>query len=156
MALPPKRDLTSCRVVASSLTSDSHVLLSSNVLWVSVKTLVLKSSVKLHHLRMRTTGWGSIPHPKVPTVLGRRCGTAALNPGTFASLKLTPALLRVCGLLNCFLWTPQLCSDLKSLGRPIWGPLSRMQATESWGVGQAQGHTWAQPAANTEPLPFSA
>lgn len=95
MALPPKRDLTSCRVVASSLTSDSHVLLSSNVLWVSLKTLVLKSSVKLHHPRMRTTGWGSIPHPEVPTVLGRRYGTAALNPGTFASLKLTLVLLRV-------------------------------------------------------------
>lgn len=95
MALPSQRDLTYHQVAASFLMLDSRVLLSSNVRWVSIKILVLRSSVKLHHPGMRTTEWDSTPHPEVPPVLDRRYGTTTLHPGTLTSFKLHPGLLRV-------------------------------------------------------------
>lgn len=118
MALPPHQDLTSRRVATSSLTPDDRVLLSSNVLCVSVKTHVLTSPMKLHDPGMRTAagGGGSTLHPDVPPGLGGKCGTTARNPGTSASFKLKPWMPRVWAL-HCFLWKPQLCVDLKSLGQ---------------------------------------
>lgn len=131
MALPPHRDLTSHRVATSSLTPDGRVLLSSNVLCVSVKTLVLTSPMKLHDPGMRIAGGGgSTLHPDVPPVLGGKCGTTAWNPGTSASFKLNPWILRVWAL-HRFLWKPQLCVDLKSLGQARLGTLV-------WEAGQGE------------------